>query len=161
MPELGGLHMDPEHPVPAVGDGLMLESLSAEAVDALVRVAGPDSGSPLLTVEVRHLGGALGRPRPEHAALASVEAGYALYAAGIAATPGLGAACDAHLRVVKEALAPWTTPHIVMNFAETRRDPVVFWGGEAHQRLCRLKQEIDPGDLFRANHPVLTAGGAN
>lgn len=161
MPELGGLHMDPEHPVPAVGDGLMLESLPAEAVDELVRVAGPDSGSPLLTVEVRHLDGALGRPRPEHAALASVEAGYALYAAGIAATPELGAACDAHLRVVNEALEPWTTPHIVMNFAETRRDPVAFWGGEAHERLCRLKQEIDPGDLFRANHPVLTVGGAN
>ena len=59
-------------------------------------------------------------------------------------------------------MAPWTTPHIVMNFAETRRDPAAFWGGEAHQRLCRLKQEIDPGDLFPgANHPVLREGGAN
>jgi len=160
MTELGGLHMDPEHPVPVVGDGLMLESLPAEAVDELVRVAGPDSGSPLLTVEVRHLDGALGRPRPEHAALASVEAGYALYAAGIAATPELGTACEAHLHAVQGALAPWTATHIVMNFAETRRDPATFWGAEAYQRLGRLKREFDPGDLFRANHPVLTDGGA-
>lgn len=157
MPELGNLHMDPDHPVPNAGDGLMLDSLPAEAVDELVRVAGPDASSPLLSVEVRHLGGALGRPRPEHAALASVEAEYALYAVGIAATPELGAACAAHLSVVKEALSPWTARRMVMNFADTRRDPVTFWGGDAHQRLCSLKQEIDPGDVFRSNHPVLPA----
>jgi FAD/FMN-containing dehydrogenase len=160
MPELGALHMDPEHPVPVAGDGLMLASLPAEAVNELVRVTGPESGSPFLSVEVRHLEGALGRPRPEHAALASVEAGYALYAAGIAAAPELGAACEAQLGVMREALAPWTTSRIVMNFADTRRDPETFWDGEAHRRLCRLKQEVDPGDLFRANHPLLTAGTA-
>jgi FAD binding domain/Berberine and berberine like len=159
LPELGRLHMDPEHPVPAVGDGLMLESLPAAAVDELVRAAGPDSGSPLLTVEVRHLGGALARPRQEYAALGSIEAGYALFGAGIAATPELGAACEAHVRAVQEALAPWAAPQIFMNFAETRRDPTTFWGGEAYQRLCRLKREIDPDDRFRANHPVLKATG--
>jgi hypothetical protein len=156
--ELGDLHMDPNHPVPGVGDGLMLESLPLDALDELVRVTGPESRSPLLSVEVRHLGGALGRPRPEHAALASLEAGYALYAVGIAATPELAAACEMHLGVVKEALSPWTASHMIMNFAETRRNPVTFWGSDAHQRLCRLKQEIDPGDVFRSNHPVLPAG---
>lgn len=155
LPELGSLHMDPEHPVPGVGDGLMLESLPAEAVDELVRAAGPGSGSPLLTVEVRQLGGAFGRPRPEHAALASVEAGYGLYGVGIAATPELGAASEAQMGVVKEALSPWTARQMVVNFAETRRDPETFWRGEAYARLRRLKQAIDPGDLFQSNHPVL------
>jgi FAD binding domain len=160
IPELGALHMDPDHPVPAVGDGLMLESLPVEAVNELARVTGPDSRSPLLSVEVRHLDGALGRPRQEHAALASVEADYALYAVGIAAMPELGAACETHLGVMKDALSPWTARHMVMNFAETRRDPVTFWSSEAHRRLCHLKQEIDPNGLFQANHPVLAAGGA-
>jgi len=160
MPELGALHMDPEHPVPGVGDGLLLESLPVEAVDELARVTGPDSRSPLLSVEVRHLGGALGRPRPEHAALGSLEASYALYGVGIAATPELAARCESHLGIVKEALSPWTASHMFMNFAETRREPATFWGGEAYERLCRVKRELDPGDLFRANHPVLPAGEA-
>ncbi len=160
LPELSVLHMDPDHPVPAAGDGLMLDVLPAEAVDELVRVTGPGSGSPLLSVEVRHLGGALGRPRPEHAALASVEAGYALWGVGIAATPELSAASEAQVGAVKEALSPWTARHMVLNFAETKRDPQTFWTAEAYARLCRLKETIDPGDLFRSNHPVRHAEGA-
>ena len=38
-PALSHLHMDPEQPSAGVGDGLMLASLPAEAIDAIVRVA--------------------------------------------------------------------------------------------------------------------------
>ena len=37
----------------------LLSELPADAVDTLVGIAGAGSGSPLLSVEVRHLGGAL------------------------------------------------------------------------------------------------------
>jgi hypothetical protein len=134
----------------------MLETLPAEAVDELVRAAGPGSGSPLLSVEVRHLGGALARPRPEHAALASVDAGYALYGVGIAATPELAAASEASVRRVVEATSPWAAAGTVPNFSESRLDPEAIWG-DAVARLRRVKETYDPGDLFRANHPV-TAG---
>jgi len=157
MPELGKLHMDPEHPVPGVGDGLLLESLPPESVDALVAAAGPGSGSPLLSVEVRQLGGALARPRPDHAALASAAGEYGLYGVGIAATPEMAGACAAHLEAVSEALSPWKAPRMVANFAETRRDPASLWGEEAHARLCMLKRRLDPDDMFRSNHPVLPA----
>ena len=53
------IHMDPPGPVPGVGDGMLLDELPAEAVDALVASAGPGSGSRLLSVELRHLGGGL------------------------------------------------------------------------------------------------------
>ena len=53
------LHMDPPHAVPGVGDGALLDVMPGEAIDALVAVSGPDT--PLLSVELRHLGGALGR----------------------------------------------------------------------------------------------------
>ncbi len=56
------LHGDPEDPVPGVGDGLLLEKLDDWAIETFVRTAGP--GSPLLAAELRHLGGALGSPRP-------------------------------------------------------------------------------------------------
>src|SRR5262249_6672378 len=60
--ELSHIHMDPENPVPGVGEGGVLEEFSDEAIDAWIGVAGPGSESPLLMSEVRHLGGALARP---------------------------------------------------------------------------------------------------
>jgi hypothetical protein len=55
------LHMDPPAPAPGIGDGFMLGELDAAAIEAVVASAGADSGSTLLSVELRHLGGALGR----------------------------------------------------------------------------------------------------
>jgi hypothetical protein len=49
---------------------------------------------------------------------------------------------------------------MVPNFAETRRKPATFWSEAAYQRLCRVKQDIDPGNLFRANQPVPKTGEA-
>ena len=157
-PELSRLHMDPEHPVPGLGDGAALASLPAEAVDELVRVAGPGSGSPLLSVEVRQLGGALGRPLPEHAALACAPGEYVLYAVGIAATPELAAAAEARLGALRGAVAPWTAATVVPNFAEGDRDPSSFWQGDTYARLRRIKDEVDPENVFRSNHPVRPAG---
>ena len=54
------LHGDPEEPVPAIGDAILLEKLDAWAIEAFLRVAG--EGSPLLAAELRHLGGALAAP---------------------------------------------------------------------------------------------------
>jgi hypothetical protein len=151
---LSHLHMDPEHPVPAAGDGLTLAELPAEAVDELVRVAGAGSGSPLLSVEVRQLGGELGRARPENGALASIDAEYALYSVGIAPTPEAKAAVETHAQTVKQAMAPWQAGHMYMNFAETSQDPSTFWQPEAFDRLRRIKADVDPKNLIHSNHPV-------
>ena len=154
MPALSHLHMDPEHPVPGVGDGVMLSELEPETIDTLVRVAGPGSGSPLLSVEVRHLGGELGRTKPEHGALASIEAGYAFYAIGVTPTPEAAAGVRSYIELVKAAIEPWTARHAYLNFADTRREPGTFWAEQAHQRLIRIKQAANPDGLVRSNHPV-------
>ena len=72
--ELQALHMDPEHPVPGHGDGMLLAVFPRKAIDAHRRRRGCGSGSPLLSVEVRHLGGALPASSPAHGALATIEA---------------------------------------------------------------------------------------
>jgi FAD binding domain/Berberine and berberine like len=154
MPALSHLHMDPEHPVSGVGDGVMLSELPPEAVDEIIRVAGPGSGSPLLSVEVRQLGGEISRPKPDHGALASIDAGYALYAVGIAPTPETGSAVGVHVETVKTAVEPWTARHTYLNFADTNRDPATFWAEQAHHRLRRIKTQVDPQNLIRSNHPV-------
>jgi len=66
--------MDPEPPVPALGHHATLSELPDEAIDAFVGTVGPETDSPLLLAEVRHLGGALQRPADEGGALdAAVE----------------------------------------------------------------------------------------
>src|SRR5262249_4857871 len=83
MPGLSHLHIDPEHPLSGVGEGLLIAELPAEAIDAFVDVAAANASFPLLSVEIRHLEGELGRRRAENGALAALDARYAMYAVGM------------------------------------------------------------------------------
>jgi hypothetical protein len=154
MPALSHLHMDPEHPVPGFGDGLMIAELPAQAVDVFVDVAGENAEFPLLTVELRHLGGALGRPHRTHGALSSIDARYSLFAAGMVPVPELEAPVRAQVQAVKTALGPWAASHMYLNFAETQGDPARFWTQQAYHRLRRIKAAVDQDDLMRSNHAV-------
>jgi FAD/FMN-containing dehydrogenase len=152
--QLKRLHMDPEHPVPGAGDGMLLGDFPEQAVEAIVAAAGAGSGSPLLSVEVRHLGGALGRMQPGHGALATIDAGFAMFAVGISMTPELGAAMRAHIEVVHAALAPWDAGRDYLNFTERRERGERLFGSKTYRRLQAVKAEVDPDDVFRSNHPV-------
>jgi hypothetical protein len=158
MPALSHLHMDPPQPVPAAGDGLLLAELPAQAIDALVDVAGETARFPLATVEVRHLGGALARPHASHGALPSLDAAYSLFAAGVVPTADLELPVRAQVNAVKAALAPWAASRRYLNFADQPCDPATFWSEHALGRLRRIKAAVDPHDLIRSNHPVLTTG---
>jgi FAD/FMN-containing dehydrogenase len=156
---LSSLHMDPEHPVPGAADGMLLRDFPEEAIDAIVAAAGAGSGSPLLSVEVRHLGGALGRMQPGHGALATIEAGFAMFAVGMAMTPELGAAVRAHIEIVQAALASWDAGRNYLNFTERRERGERLFGSTTYRRLQSVKGKVDPEDVFRSNHPVRLPGG--
>src|SRR5918995_1001591 len=144
---LSRIHMDPEEPMPGISDTMMLDSLDAETVDALVGAAGPGSGSPLLMVELRHLGGALGRYAG--GALSRFDGEYLYFAAGIPMDPAVVAALEAHFAIVGSALAPQSSGRHYLNFAERKVDPVAFYGEETYARLRRVKAEADPLEIFR------------
>jgi len=133
----------------------MLDGLTAEAVDALVDAAGPGSGSPLLMVELRHLGGALARYAG--GALNRVDGEYVYLAAGIPTDPAVVAALEAHFAIVSSALAPQFSGKHYLNFAERPVDPVAFYGEQAYARLRRIKGEVDPLEIFRGNHEIPAA----
>ena len=152
MPELRRVHMDPEQPAPGVGDGVTLTELPADALAALIDAAGEQQQ--LAVVELRHLEGELGRARPEHGALASIPAKYALIAGGFAPTAELVTAVSRQVEAVQQALATWTAPYLYLNFSDTSRDPASYWEADAYQRLRRVKAAVDPGDLIRSNHPI-------
>ena len=153
-PALSRLHQDPDHPVPGFGDHMLLADAPSEAIDALVRAAGAQSGSPLLSVELRHLGGAIGRPAPDAGALSHIDAAFAMFAVGMAMDDAMGAAVNAHLPVVKDALAPWDAGRQYLNFAERATDVSLLFPDDVYGRLREVKSQYDPGNMFRANHAV-------
>ena len=154
MPALSSVHMDPDRPVPAVGDGLMLAELPSEAVDALLDAVGPQ----LATLELRHLEGELARDRSGSGALSSIPAKHVVFTGGFAPTPNLTAPIEEQIEAVKHSLAPWTTRYMHLNFADSRRSPGSFWTEAAYRRLQQIKTAVDPRDRILASHPVTAQG---
>jgi FAD/FMN-containing dehydrogenase len=151
---LSDLHMDPPQPVPFAGDGTLLSEFPAGAVDALVDIAGAGSGSPLLSVEVRHLGGALANASASSGALSSIDAGFALYAVGAAVDAEMEAAVQAYAANLQDALAAWSAGRSFMNFTERRADPGDLFDASTYERLRRVKAEYDPDAMIRGNHSI-------
>ena len=146
--------MDPPEPVPGLTDHALLGDLPTAAIEALVASAGPDSGSPLVSVELRHLGGALAREPEDAGALAKVDGAFSLFAVGMVANEEMGQGVRAALDNVRKAHSSWETGALLGNFCEVSQDESPFFTPEAHERLCRMKAEQDPDDLFRASHPI-------
>src|SRR4051794_1683891 len=152
--ELQELHMDPPHPVPGRGDHMLLRDLTRAGIENVVEVAGAKSTSPLLSIEFRHLGGALGRVEQGSGATASLDAAFAMFAVGMTMDPVMTAAVSAYLPVVKQALARYDSGREYLNFAEHRTDVRRLWPADTYARLRQVKADHDPLDVFRANHQV-------
>jgi hypothetical protein len=155
--ELSRLHMDPPQPVPSVGDGFNLADVTPETLNALVAVAGPCSGSPLVTVELRQLGGSVAEPATEHGAVGTIEAGFTLFAAGMAADEETKRFVEARVTALKAALAPWRADRGHFNFANSPRDGESLFPPDTYRGLQWVKAAYDPAELFRASHPIRPA----
>jgi hypothetical protein len=113
---LGYLAMDPDAPLPYVGSSRMISDVSAAGIDAFVETAGPGSGSQLASVELRSLGGALGRKAPGHGARAALDGDYLMFAVGGVFAPEQYGAVLGQAEAVAEALAPWESGERYLNF---------------------------------------------
>ncbi len=148
------LHQDPPVPSPGVGDGWLLEDFDEQAASAMVGAAGMDGTSPLLSLEVRHLGGAAGRPAPGGGALSHIGSPYVLFGIGVPIGPVAPEQIEARIDAVKEAVRPWDGGGSYLNFAERRVDPRTFYPDGVYERLVAIRSEIDPNNVFSANHPI-------
>jgi hypothetical protein len=154
---LAELHMDPPSPVPYTGEGQMLGPLDGEAIDRFVAAAGPESGSQLVSAEIRHVGGALSRPQPHHGALSTFDAEYLTFGVGMVMDEPMYLANRRQLDRIAEAFGPYENGRSYLNFAERRVDPARFYTPSVYRRLREVKRTFDPDDLFRANHPIAPA----
>lgn len=155
--ELALLHMDPDGPVPAHGDGMLLNGLDAEAITEFTRVSDA-TGSLLLSLELRQLDGAVRRGDPNGGAVAALDAEFALFAVGITPTPHAAAAVRGAVDAVHAAMASWASGGHYLNFAEVSRCGDELLGATTHARLRQIKAIYDPLNIIRANHPVMPAG---
>jgi FAD/FMN-containing dehydrogenase len=151
---LGHLAMDPEEPMPYVGSSRMLSDVSPAGIDALLAAAGPGSGSTLASVELRSLGGALGRHTPGHGARATLDGDYLTFAVGPVFSPEEYAEVLGQAHGVSEALAPWDAGTRYLNFEEGVVDARLFYDEETWRVLRALRTHWDPKGLFLANHEI-------
>ena len=98
--------------------------------------------------------GALARKAPGAGALASIDGKFLMFAVGMSPTPELGAAVQAHVELVQNALAAWDSGRMYLNFAEKRQRGERLFGDLTYRRLQTVKAAVDPDDVFRSNLPV-------
>lgn len=151
-PALTRIHMDPEGPTPFVSGSVLLTGLPPEAVDTLLAVAGPDSGSSLLLAEIRQLGGAVGRPAD--AAAASLPGAYLGFFLAIAPVPEAAAAGRADADRAVAALDPWASGGRYLNFDDTVVEVAAAYEQSIWQRLQQVRTAVDPDGRLVANHPI-------
>ena len=150
---LGDMAMDPPEPLPIVSTTSLLSDLPSAGVDELVSAAGPGSGSPLAMVELRQLGGALGRRSPGAGARATLPGTLAMFALGVPEDQASAATARAYLESVERAVLPYRTGDYP-NFVEEPSDASAFFDADTWARLRQVKALYDPTDLFKGNHHI-------
>jgi hypothetical protein len=155
---MDAISMDPVDPMGAIQYSELLRDLTPEAVDSLVEVAGAGSGSPLIMLELRQLGGAISRKSDRLNPMGSGEAGFIMNGVGATFTPEMAEGVRAHLSRVAEATRPYQTGDTYVNFMEldyASADRVkAAYPPEDFERLVALKDRYDPENVFRFNRNI-------
>ncbi|MFE1440810.1 bagremycin/ferroverdin biosynthesis FAD-dependent oxygenase BagG/FevA2 [Streptomyces sp. NPDC058739] len=145
----GEIHNDPTEPIPYNERSSMLRELDGTAIDALLELAGPGADCIDLVVELRQLGGAVGRPPEVPNAVDHRDAAFALSTLSLP---------DNRPPLVVDGMAAWSTGRRYLNFlaspdtahlAESGYEPATY------ARLAGIKAQVDPDNLFRFNHNIV------
>jgi FAD/FMN-containing dehydrogenase len=150
--EIDRVHNDPPDPLPFDYAASVVSDLSGEVVDALLAEAGPGVDTPLLMVEIRHLGGAMENAANDAVGLRM--SGYLVMTLA-AVFPEIAAAIPSAIARAHEALAPFATGGSFVNLhgqVRSDEDKVRPWPGETATRLTGLKERFDPNGRFRFGH---------
>lgn len=153
--KVGEIAQEPEDPMPGVGKVAMLKEFGRPAIDALLELLlDRPAPSPLMLVEVRHVGGAFTRPGAHESAIGTMDDPYFLLLGGMAMAPEHGPAIQAEIDAVIAGLAPWAGGLLPPTMAHG--EPVEeIHDEETLARLREIKNRVDPGNLIRGNHPLV------
>ena len=155
MADLGDIAGEPTDPMPALEHSVLLTDLDDEVIGRLTAVAGAGSASPLLSLEIRHLGGAFRTRLPDVGAAGHIDEPYILFALGVAAEPGLSEAITGTFGRIDEAVQGHTDGRTVPNFLGAGDDARRAWPPHVRRRLADVKRAVDPLNTVLSNRPVL------
>lgn len=165
---IGAVHADPVDPMPSHEFSCLTGELTLGAIDELLAVAGPESGSPQTVVEVRLLGGAIAREPRHRSAFCHRNAVFTLFTAGVPLPVQRAIDADvapvvSHAGRVEQAMSPWSTGRSLPNFASSA-DPeriARMYDEDTAHWLSALAEEHDPAGVLRVGPVVRDVGGAS
>ncbi|WP_019346507.1 MULTISPECIES: FAD-binding oxidoreductase [Mycolicibacterium] len=146
--EIGGITDEPTEPAPSRQEATLVDDLTDQFVDALVT----QPIEPLMTVQIRHLGGAL--QRPSDSAAGPVAAPYLVSFLGMQPDSTSEAALKDRANALLDTLAPVNTAKVLFNFLTPEQSAADAFDAGTLARLREVKHHRDPDGVFRSNHPV-------
>jgi FAD/FMN-containing dehydrogenase len=149
-----GCTATPSPRCPGLSGHALLGALDEAGIDAFLGAVGEDAGSSLVVAELRQLGGALAAPRPGGGALAHLDAAFALFGVGVSMPPQAGARVAADLALLQEAMAPYDTGRVYLNYHERGGSARTSFSPEAYALLADVRAAYDPAELFVASHRI-------
>lgn len=153
LAELGGIAAEPVDPMPTMELSGLLRDFDEVTIDRLLEaVGGPES--PLVVVQVRHLGGALTRATAADGAAGALAEPYQLFCLGVPVSPEVSYAIGQAFAEVRSALSEHLTGRRAFNFLSDDHDPTSAFSTTALERLAAVKSEVDPHGTIRSNRPV-------
>ena len=138
----------------------LFTELSDDAIDAMIARAAVAT-SPASVVIMGAWGGAVADVPEDATPIGGRSASWFYHCYGIWTEPD----DDPHVAWVRgtaDALRPWTTSGIALNFVSEVDDARVrdSFGVEKHRRLVAIKDQYDPENVFRMNQNIPPSGSA-
>lgn len=146
---LGDITAEPTDPSPSVSRAELLTDLG----DAVLKTLVDEPVSPLVDIQIRHLGGALAQARPEGGARGPVTEPYLLYALGLG-LPHLTAAVKARNVEVVDAISGHISGLKPYTFLTPDESAAAAFDEATLTRLRAIKRARDTQSVIRANYPV-------
>ena len=133
---IGDVHNDPTGPAPVRDRGILLRELDGEAVERIAALAGPGTELPPGQVEIRHLGGALGRMPETPNAISHRDAAFGMNL-GMLVPPGHEKRVDGIQQALIDELRPWDTGRNAAQLPRQRRHPTTPGASRLQRRRLR------------------------
>ncbi len=136
-----------------------LQELPDEAVDTFVEHARKVT-SPLTSVILAPMGGAIARVPDEETPLALRDAAYNFHVLSMWAEPVEPEKHMSWAREFAEAMQPWTSERTYLNFIGDEGEERVrtAYDPDKYRRLVALKDKYDPDNLFCLNQNIAPSG---
>jgi FAD/FMN-containing dehydrogenase len=146
--ELTLTHMDPQEPIPLRSDTALLREFDDEGWRTFLRAAGAGSGTTLLSVELRQLGGAFATLSQNGGVFDHIDAAYLYWSGGLMTGP-FEHTTPVDLEYIRDATLSYRTGLTVPTWVERHDLPQQrTYDDETLAAVERIRKQVDPEGLF-------------